>query len=454
MPFLVFIFLVLIAIVGYWEQLNPNRVPFFVTPHLSYDVSLTTLILFSAAAGGLLTIVASGIRQTKALYLNWTYRRQQKKEDRVNQFYKEGVNAALAKRYKDATLQFQKALAINPNHINTLLQLGRIYRMEKNFNEAIRLHRKARVADDQNMEVLLGLAQDLESAQQFDEAITLFREIIRRDEDHLTALTHLKDLYIRNRSWEDAHAVMEKTLKLSLPDETRQKKQNTFLGIKFEMGMRFLEHNQIDSARRAFKSAIKLDKNFLAAYMGLGETYVKSQRVQSAMTVLEKGYDLTKNLILLHRLEELCLEEGQPERILSAYQKALAKDPHHIALKFYLGKLYYRLEMIDESFDLLSEVEGQVQHFPDLHKVLGNLYLRRGEPLRAAESFRKGLQIKGAVIVPYYCPLCDYHTHQWSGRCARCGQWNSYQALPIMVEKEKRPAPPLHSLVVPPVEAL
>lgn len=437
MRFIIFFFLVFIAMIGYFSQLNPSRVLFFFTPDKSVDLTLTALMLFSIAIGGLLIMIAVGVRQSKAIYLNFTYRRQQKKEANQEKFYKEGVNAFLAKRYKDALALFQKVLDINPNHVNTLIRLGKIHQFEKNLHEAIRLYRKARVCDDQNMEVLFGLAQNLDAAHQSDEAVGILKEIVGMDDTNLTALSRLREIYMRLMRWEDAHFVQEKILKLSPSDENKQREQRTLLGIKFEKGMASLKQNHIEPARQSFKSAIKINKDFLPAYIGLGETYIKSERMESALTLFEKGHEITKNIILLHHLEALCLEMGQPDRILQMYQKALAKDPRNIALRFYLGKLYYRLEMVDEGFDLLSEIEGQVEYFPDLHKILGNLYLRRGDSFMAAETFRKGLQLKTAVIVPYYCPLCDYHTPTWSGRCARCGQWNSYEAIPFMVQKEQ-----------------
>jgi lipopolysaccharide biosynthesis regulator YciM len=443
MPLLVFLFLILTAVVGYFAQLNPDRVSFFVTQDRAYLVSLTALILFSAASGGLLVMIASGVRQTRALYLNWTYRKRQKKEEQMESAYKEGVNAFLAKRTRQAVSQFQKVLTIQPNHLNTLLRLGEIHRTEKNIPEAIRLHRQARLSDDKSLEPLLQLAKDFEAAGQWDEALVPLKEMVARDETHFAGLAALRDIYVRLSRWEDAHTVSEKILKLSLSDEVRQAEQALFLGIKCERGAYLLEQHQSDTARRSFKSAIKIDKKFLPAYMGLVEAYMKEARIESAMTLLEKGYDITGNLILLHRLEDLCLEQGQPDRILQAYQKVLTRSPNDLVLKFFLGKLYYRLEMVDEAFDILSEVEAAVSYFPDLHKILGKLYLRRGESLWAAEAFSKALRLKNGVIVPYSCPHCDYQTTHWSGRCVRCGQWNSYDATPVIIEKgqKKEPVP-------------
>ena len=45
--------------------------------------------------------------------------------------------------------------------------------------------------------------------------------------------------------------------------------------------------------------------------------------------------------------------------------------------QFYLGKLYYRLEMVDEAFDILSTVEGPQDQLVDYHKIMANLFLRK-----------------------------------------------------------------------------
>ena len=435
MPFLVLCFLILMGVVGYFAQMNPNRVMFFVTQERGYSVSLTALILLSIAVGGALVIITSGVRQTRALYLNWTYKRRQKKESQVEDLYKRGANAFLAKRYKDATALFQKALEIHPNHLNTLLRLGEVYRAERNISEAIRLHRTAGLTDPQSLEGLWALAQDFEAAGQGEEALVPLKEIVHRDEAHLAALTAMRAIYIRLARWEAAHAISEKILKLSLSDEAQKQERALLLGIKFEQGLSLLEHGQIDAARKSFKSAVKIDKDFLPGYMGMGDSYVKDNKPEAAVTLLEKGYDLTHNPILLHRLEELCCDLGQPEKILSIYENALNKNPDDIALKFYMGKLYERLEMVDEAFDLLTEIEGRVECCPDLYKILGTLYLRRGEPRLAAEAFQKGLRSNPFVPVPYQCSQCGHQASRWSGRCAQCGQWNTYKQSFIFSEK-------------------
>ena len=123
----------------------------------------------------------------------------------------------------------------------------------------------------------------------------------------------------------------------------------------YEVGRQLLERGHADKARRYFRGAIKKDRTFLPAYIGLGEILIREGKTKDAVEILKKVYAKTHNIIILHRLEELFLEQGEPSEIIRIYQEALQQDPHNAVLQFYLGKLYYRLEMVDEAFDILSD---------------------------------------------------------------------------------------------------
>ncbi len=440
MSFVVFVFLLLIGLLAYLAQLNPGRVTIALTRNLVYDVSIPALVLFSMAFGGILVIVFAGIRGTKNLFLNWKYSRRQKREGKIEELYTEAVNAFLAKRYRDARAIFEKLLALEPNHVNSLQRLGKIHRLEQNYSEAIRLLRKARSLDEQNAEVLLSLSRALEEAERFEEGISHLKEILRTDSSHLAALTRLRDLLMRLARWEEAHEAQERLLKLTLSKEDQRNETESLLGLKYELGRQLMARGNRDTARRAFKGAIRLEKNFLPAYIGLGEICLVEGKPEAAAELWEKAFLATGNVILLHRLEEIYLSMGEPDRILRIYRDAVEHEPANPVFKFYLGKLYYRLEMIDDAEEVLAEIDAATEHFPDLQKILGNLALRRGDYLGAVEAFKKGLSLKKRVVVPYYCPLCDFHTAQWSGRCDRCGRWNTFVGQPILLDRgEKKP---------------
>ena len=172
---------------------------------------------------------------------------------------------------------------------------------------------------------------------------------------------------------------------------------------------------------------IKLDKDFIPGYLGLGEVYLEEHKPKDAAELWEKAYKMTSSNLLLLRLEDLYLKQGEPGKAIEIYKQAVSWKPQDIALKFFLGKLFYRLEMIDEAFDTLSSVDWGDKELPDVHKLLGNIYLRRGSLGLAATEFKKALGFRKQIIIPYVCSNCELRTTEWSGRCPNCGKWNTFE---------------------------
>ena len=441
MRFIIFLFIALIGVIAYLASLNQADLIIFLTKQTSFQIPIVALMLFSMAFGGLLVIAGVGIREIKNVFIQWKVASRQKREARTLDIYTSALNALLAKRLTEAAQLFDQVLEMEPNHVQSLWRLGNLKRLEKNFVEAIRLHRKARTLDDRNLEVLLALAKDLEEAQRPEEAIQVLVDVLKTDAMNLMALTWIRDLYIRLNRWEEAHQSQERIMKMPLADEEANRERMLYLGIKYELGQFYLSKEMRDQARKYFKGTIRLDRNFLPGYIGLGEASIQEGKLGHAAELWQKAYHLTSNVILLHRLEDLFLEMGEPEQIIQIYQDAVSKNPSDRILRFYLGKLYYRLEMLDDAFEVLSGIDVSEERFPDLYKLMGNLYLRQGDLRAAVEEFKKALNLKKRVVVPYYCPVCDYHTLHWTGRCPRCGQWNTFEASPIVVSRpqEKQP---------------
>ncbi|GKS57454.1 tetratricopeptide repeat domain protein [Nitrospira sp.] len=427
------IFLATVGILfyGYFRELNPGTITIRTSPTDTYDLSPVTLILVSMAVGALIVTVMVGIRETTHLIGTWKSTRQQRRQEKVTSLHQEGTHAFLSKRLGDAKVIFQKALTIDPNRVDTLIWLGNLYRAEHNFVEAIRLHQTANRVEPRDIEVLLELATDLENAKRYEDALQALQDILRIDSDHLTAQIRRRDLLIRLEKWADALDIQYRLVKANLPGPDGQAQADLLVGCLYEVGRQLLERGSPDKARRFFRGAIKRDRGFLPAYIGLGEILLHEGKTKNAVDILERVFAKTKNVILLHRLEELHLELGEPSEIIRIYQEAIQRDPQNSVLRFYLGKLYYRLEMVDEAYDLLSGLEGPHDQLADYHKIMANLQLRKHNMEEAVLELKKALGFRKRVVVPYRCQHCRAEATEWSGRCRECRRWNTYVALPI-----------------------
>jgi tetratricopeptide (TPR) repeat protein len=292
--------------------------------------------------------------------------------------------------------------------------------------EAILVHQKALGFAPYNQEVLFALAADYEETKRFDDALEMYKRILSRDSSNLTAIIRMRDLYQRLGQWEELYETQSKLVANPLTPSEMEIEHRKLVGLKYEFGRSLLEAGDLERAKKIFRGVIKLDKDFIPAYLGLGEVYLEENKASEAAELWEKAYKMTSATLLLHRLEDLYLRQGEPGKAIELYMKAVNWKPQDVRLKFFLGKLYYRLEMVDEAFDILSTVDWGDKEFPDVHKLLGNIYLRRGSLGLAASEFKKALGFKKQIIIPYTCSNCELRTRDWSGRCPNCGKWNTF----------------------------
>ena len=428
-------------IYSYFRELNPGFVVIHTSPGTEFELSPVTLMLISMAFGAVLATFAVGLQQTAHLILNWRSSRLVRRKEKVDSLHRDGTHAFMSKRTLEAITLFEKALAIDPNRVDSLLWLGNVYRSERNFPEAIRLHQHAHRVEDRNIEVLLELAKDLEEAKRYEEALQALQKILKIEPDNLTALIRKRDLNIRMERWGEALEIQHRLVKANLPAADKQPEAARLVGCMYEVGRQLLERGHPDKARRYFRGAIKKDRSFLPAYIGLGEILLHEGKTKDAVEILKKVYSRTRSVIILHRLEELFLDQGEPSEIIRVYREALEQSPQDPVLQFYLGKLYYRLEMVDEAFDLLSTIEGPQDHLLDYHKIMANLYLRKQHFEDAIVALKKALSFKKRVVVPYICTQCQQEAVEWTGRCRRCAKWNTLTALPWL-EATRVEAPP------------
>ena len=230
-------------------------------------------------------------------------------------------------------------LAIDPNHVDTLLRMGISQLRQKNSQEAILLHQKALGLDSDNQEVMFSLAADYEEAKRYDEALKVYKDIIAKDSSNLTALIKMRDLYLRLSQWEELYEVQRRLLASPLSSSEQEVEHRKLVGFKYEFGRSLLEAGDMERAKKIFRGVIKLDKDFIPAYLGLGEVYYEEGRSKEAAELWEKAYKMTSSILLLHRLEDLYLKQGEPGKAIEIYTQALTWKPQDIQLKFFLGKL-------------------------------------------------------------------------------------------------------------------
>jgi lipopolysaccharide biosynthesis regulator YciM len=392
-----------------------------------YEVQKFALILFSISVGVFIAFIFFAIRDTRKFIDNWQYQKKQKQEIKVQGLYSKALNALLAKNEESARDALEDILKEEPDHIDALLRLGDIAALDDDFQKANSHYQRARELAPKRLETLFALESLTEKAGRWSDALRYLDEILDIDDANLSAMYRKRELLERQGRWDDIVSLQKSILKYEHSEKDKKREQQNLIGYEYEYGRHSLENNQLEKAKKAFKNVLRTEKDFVPATLGIAEVLLQEGEGEEAINVLEKAYEATGSKIVLARLEDLLISTGEPSRLIRIYRSGISRSPNDPVTKFFLGKLFYRLEMIDDAFDMLSGIDTGGASYPELHLLMGNLNLRKRQLERAVQEFKKAADVRTAFRVPYCCNHCGYRADDWSGRCPDCKNWSTYQ---------------------------
>lgn len=425
--FALLLFVLLLLALGYFAVLNEETITLTVAPKTVYEMPKIALILLSFAVGAAVMLVYFFFRDTKRFIDSRQHQRKQKRDMHIQELYSRALNAILADNEDEARSALESILQEEPGHMDALLRLGDIAAGDEDYQKALSYYKRARDIQPQNIEVLFSLERMMGKTGRGSEATLYLDEILRLDPDNLTALYRKRSLLEKSERWDDIIAIQRTIIKCEHNEKDRQREQKNLIGYKYEQGRYSVENAALEKAKKAFTTVLRLDKNFVPAYLGLAEAMLREGESEDAVALLQRGFEQTSSNIILARMEDLLINLGEPGRLITLYRNSALKEPQNQALRFFMGKLFYRLEMLDDAYDTLVTVDASSAPYPELHQLLGNIYLRRQQCEKAVEEFKKVIDIKKPFRLPYCCHSCGFSSEDWSGRCPNCKEWDTYQ---------------------------
>jgi tetratricopeptide (TPR) repeat protein len=393
----------------------------------AYDVPKIWVMLTSSLMGALFILVIFMVRDTRKFVMTYQYQRRQKRDQKVDSLYSRAVNSLIGDNLADARAALDEILRVEPQHTDALLRLGNLEELQEKNEEAVGAYKKALMSMNDNFEALFSLIGVLVKIGNREDALKYADKILDIDPDNHGALFRKRSLLEADGGWDEILEVQKTILKLESDEERKKDELEAMIGYRYELARDSLEKGNIEKANTGFRSILREDEKFIPAYLGIAEVMLSEGNSEDAVNFLEKAYEATGSQIVLARIEDLLISEGEPSRLIRLYRKAILDRPQDEKPKFFLAKLFFRLEMVDDSFEILSSMDiGEGPSYVEVHKLLGELYMRRNQCEKAVELFKKTLEIKSALRVPYCCGECGHSEVEWSGRCPECGSWNTY----------------------------
>jgi len=391
-------------------------------------VSVVGAMLGFLVVGILSTFFVGASREFSRMIERNRLRKASRKTEDIEDEYSRGLVAVLEGRDDQALAHFRAVLERDSRHFNTLLKMGELLRGRERFAEAIEYHRKAHHLKQDDTRALYALVDDYEAKGDMDRARVVLGKIIGINKNSVGAWRKLRSVHMKERNWKQALEAQDRVVRLAEPGDPRDASEHRFgWGIRYEIAAAQIEDGRVKEAVAGLRRILKENRQFIPAHVKLGRALLRQGQEAEALQVWFEGFEATGSPIFLSVLEEHHLQREQPFAAIEALKRCVARTAKDTLPRFYLGKLYFRLEMLDDAFSVLEPLTGRASYAPTLHYLLGRIHERRGNHRQANTEYRRVIKETDLVQVEYGCRSCGETSVDWADRCPDCGEWNTIE---------------------------
>ncbi len=351
---------------------------------------------------------------------------------RTSRHFVHALNHLYADRYPEAMEEIEKAHEKSANNYDILMTMGVIYKRLEQYEDAATAFRKAfsRKTTVQAFLKLLDVLPHTEVEPDSRELLKLAQKI--RKESRTTAYRALLNYLKQTGDWIRAVKVYWKGRK----EDRTLFPENEGAEIRYELG-------KTRESEHILKELIADFPDFTPAYVRYGELLRKKGKTKEMLAVMKQGFSRTHIVVFLQMIEDTLLELGDPEKAVEELGQIVLNENHHVLARFYLGKLYYRLEMLEKAREIFEQLEGEVAYIPALTYYLARIYHRKGEYHTAIHYLEQMVQHAHLLDFHFHCSQCNTPLNTWAERCPQCGSINSVQ---MIFEELKSDATPIFML--------
>lgn len=427
------LFVLLIGLFLAWlvTVYSGNLSVFSAEVHLWKDVQISVLLLVVLVffAGLVLNVFYSGYMEIRRMVKNFNASAATRAGRRISTLLQEAQDSAAHGLLGQARETLQAILKERPDHVPAGLLLSDVLMKQGDTDAAVKHLETLCLAQPDLVEPRYQLADALMAARNPEGAANLLKQLAG---DHpkqaLRALRRLRALHVEAGRWEEAMDV-HKRLVSRFQAELNQAERSQGAALSFQLGLVKVEADLFKDASLIFQQVLKDDPSFVPAYLALGRCMILQDQESQGIEIWLEGFRTTGEGALLQEIEDYFIQCGRPEEGLAVLQRVAATSAHQTTAKFFLGKMYYRLEILDEALVLFQEVRAQVVYSPILFFFMAKIHGRRGRKDQALNEYRQLLRNLGVLKLRYECTVCGRRTPDFTDRCETCGSWNSVHFL-------------------------
>jgi lipopolysaccharide biosynthesis regulator YciM len=355
-------------------------------------------------------------------------RRQNNQQDQFAVRYARGLNYLLADDSDSAIKIFTDLIEVNSDTIEIHIALGNLFRSKGEVDRAIKVHQnllaRPNLTRNQRHMAISELASDYLKAGLLDRAEKLYREMIELDADVMRAYRRLMDLYIAEKSWEEAVDCARQ-----LYDEGDPEARVMYSQCLCEIARQAISTGNYRRARNCLDRALEIDSDCVRAGLLLIQLHLNSENLPAAKRIFKR---LTREHPEYTALYIEPARQIYLDREPSVYQQFLQQQyqqQQSTRLAIALLEHYARNDEIDKAREFLSDILRRSPSFEAFDFALRFLKSnpeQLGETWDTLSRFLKTLQDKKSEFV---CSRCGYESHAIQWLCPSCRNWASMKPI-------------------------
>ena len=339
--------------------------------------------------------------------------------------YTQALELIVDGKLRLAVDKLKETVRTNSTNIKAYIKLVTILRAEGLYTNAIRILKdlaiRANLKQDDIILVKKNIALTYWEAGEFDKAEAYFDELISIKSQVSWVVPYLLKILERKKDWTRAYEL----LKDNLPEADARYKYKLSV-YKLMDGKATAESGQEKEARIMYKEALKIDSNNSGAYLLLGDSYLREERVPDAIKIwtdfCQKLPD--KAYLVLGRIQKALYETGQYSKIEKIYEDLLQNNENNLKIIIALSEIYRKKGEYDEAYKLLQEAQKR-----DIDPIVVDAQIAKvlNDKGQQNEALKKAISILDKKILSsmqqYRCTHCSYESPELHWICPKCGEW-------------------------------
>ena len=256
-------------------------------------------------------------------------------------YYIQGTIAIAEKDFDTAILNYEKALALNPEILAIYTNLGAAYFATNQLDKAYDTLKKVVEIDDENATAHYHLGNISQIQKEYEDAFKHFQKAYNSEAStlHLTALAYSA---LKAKKFDDA-ITLYKTLCVLCPE-----KQN----FEYNLACAYLSIKNYQEAIKIFKKLVAMNPTSTAMFEKLAEVYVALGEYNDAKLLYELLIKKGKvSPDLYHNYALICRQAGDIDQAVKVFQKVLELDPKNALVHKDLGVIYLSQRLFDYAQD-------------------------------------------------------------------------------------------------------